>query len=58
MAKANSEIFNKFGPASWAAGGVACVLMTSCPADSSRSSRPAFMLLWLSFALGVWLGTS
>src|SRR5260370_21966281 len=30
--KADSEIFNKFGPASVAAG-VRCVIMTSCPTD-------------------------
>jgi hypothetical protein len=33
--KADSEIFNKFGPASGAAG-VPCVIMTSCPMDSLR----------------------
>ena len=33
--KADSEIFNKFGPASIAAG-VPCVIMTSCPMDSWR----------------------
>jgi hypothetical protein len=34
-AKADSETFNKFGPASGAAG-VSCVIMTSCPMDSLR----------------------
>ena len=34
-AKSDSEIFNKVGPASGAAG-VPCVIMTSCPMDSWR----------------------
>jgi hypothetical protein len=33
--KADSEIFNKFGPASGAAG-VPCAIVTWCPMDSSR----------------------